>query len=90
MTSLNTILRPVVGLFIEDGALAAAIAIIVLLAGLLAAMSPEIPSLAGAVLLFGCLGVLALNVVSTARRDIVAGVGACARRRAALPSPKTS
>jgi uncharacterized membrane protein YdjX (TVP38/TMEM64 family) len=68
MTMLVNVLRELAGLFVDDGALALAILSVVLVAGILATLIPEIPLAAGAVLLFGCLGVLLLNVVSAGRR----------------------
>lgn len=68
MTSLGAIFRPVLGLFVEDGSLAAVIAAVVLLAGLLRAVLPDAPSLAGAVLLAGCLGALATSLASATGR----------------------
>jgi hypothetical protein len=68
MTMLVNVLRELAGLFVDDGALALAILSVVLVAGILATLIPEIPLAAGAVLLFGCLGVLVLNVVSAGRR----------------------
>ena len=66
MTRLRTIARPVLGLFVEDGSLAAVIVAVVLFAGLLRAVLPGAPSLAGVVLLIGCLGALAMNLASEA------------------------
>jgi len=43
------------GCFVDDGALALAIVAVVVLAGILAALMPGVPLVAGAVLLFGCL-----------------------------------
>jgi hypothetical protein len=47
-----------VGLFVDDGSLALAILVIVLLSGIFATLMPDAPLVAGAVLLFGCLAVL--------------------------------
>jgi hypothetical protein len=68
MTMLVNVLRELAGLFVDDGALALAILAVVLVAGIVATLIPEIRLDAGAILLFGCLGVLVLNVVSAARR----------------------
>jgi hypothetical protein len=59
--------REILGLFIDDGALALAILAIVGLAAAAAALAPETPLLAGAALLGGCLGALALNVLRAGR-----------------------
>jgi uncharacterized membrane protein YdjX (TVP38/TMEM64 family) len=68
MKMLADMLRELAGLFVDDGALALAIVTIVVLAGIVAAMMPGVPLVAGAILLFGCLVVLVLNVAKAARR----------------------
>jgi uncharacterized membrane protein YdjX (TVP38/TMEM64 family) len=68
MKMLAEMLRELAGLFVDDGALALAIVAIVVLAGIVAAMMPGVPLVAGAILLFGCLVVLVLNVAKAARR----------------------
>ena len=68
MKMLADMLRELAGLFVDDGALALAIVAIVVLAGIVAAMMPGVPLVAGAILLFGCLVVLVLNVARAARR----------------------
>jgi uncharacterized membrane protein YdjX (TVP38/TMEM64 family) len=68
MKMLADMLRELAGLFVDDGALALAIVTIVVLAGIVAAMMPGLPLVAGAILLFGCLVVLVLNVARAARR----------------------
>jgi hypothetical protein len=68
MTMLANVLRELAGLFVDDGALALAIVAIVALAGIAAALMPSVPLAAGAILLFGCLGVLLLNTVTAGRR----------------------
>ncbi len=64
MTALMSSLRQLAGLFIEDSWLALAILGVVAAAALLASL---LPSVAGAVLVFGCLGVLFVNVLKTAQ-----------------------
>jgi 2-keto-4-pentenoate hydratase len=66
MTVLANVMRELVGLFVDDGALALAIVAIVALAGVMATLG--LPLVAGAILLFGCLGVLLANTVSAGRR----------------------
>jgi 2-keto-4-pentenoate hydratase len=66
MTVLANVMRELVGLFVDDGALALAIVAIVVLAGVMATLG--LPLVAGAILLFGCLGVLLANTVSAGRR----------------------
>jgi hypothetical protein len=67
MSTFIAILRELAGLFVDDGALAVAILAVVVIAGLVALVLPGMTMLAGAVLLFGCLGVLLVNVALAAR-----------------------
>jgi len=64
MSTLAAVLRELAGLFVDDGSLALAILAVVMLAGILALLMPNMPLAAGAVLLFGCLGVLVVDVAS--------------------------
>jgi uncharacterized membrane protein YdjX (TVP38/TMEM64 family) len=68
MKMLMDMLREVLGLFVDDGALALSIIGIIVMAAIFAALMPGTPLLAGAVLLFGCLGVLLFNTTQAARR----------------------
>ena len=68
MSMPANVLRELAGLFVDDGALALAIVAIVALAGLTAALMPDVPLAAGTILLFGSLGVLLLNTVRAGRR----------------------
>jgi hypothetical protein len=68
MTMLANVLRELAGLFVDDGALALAIVTIVVLAGIVATLMPDVPLAAGAILLFGCLGVLLSNTIRAGRR----------------------
>ena len=68
MSGLAALLRELAGLFVDDGSLALAILAIVAVAGICAVLTPNVPLLAGAVLLFGCLAVLLANVLRAARR----------------------
>jgi hypothetical protein len=68
MSILEAIYRALTGLFVDDGFLAVAILAVVVLAGIVAALSPDASLQAGAVLLFGCLGVLVGSVLRAARR----------------------
>jgi TRAP-type C4-dicarboxylate transport system permease small subunit len=68
MTALKAAFREVAGLFVEDGALALAIIAIVIIAGVFARLLPDTPSVAGGILLFGCLAALGTNVARAARR----------------------
>jgi hypothetical protein len=68
MRSLVAILRDIAGLFVDDGSLALAILGVVAVAAIVAAFAPDLPLLAGATLIFGCLGVLLINVRQAARR----------------------
>ncbi len=69
MSALIRVLRQFAGLFVEDGWLALAILGIVALAAVLALLMPRLSPAAGALLLFGCLGVLVANVMRAARHD---------------------
>jgi uncharacterized membrane protein YdjX (TVP38/TMEM64 family) len=69
MSTLMSVLRQFAGLFVEDGWLALAILFIVALAAALALLLPRLPLAAGAILLFGCLGVLLANVMRAAGRE---------------------
>ena len=62
MNTLGAALRELVGLFVDDGALALEIVAVVALAGVSKVLIPDVPMAAGAILLFGCLGVLLGNV----------------------------
>ena len=67
MNALKQIMREVAGLFVDDGALALALVAVIAAAIVAAAFMPGTLA-AGAVLVVGCLGVLIVNVVMTARR----------------------
>ena len=58
MTALTNVLRELAGLFVDDGALALVIMAVVVLAGVVATLLPEVPLVAGGILLFGCLAAL--------------------------------
>jgi hypothetical protein len=66
--ALTSLLRELVKLFVDDGALALAIVEIVAAAAVLATLMPATPLAAGAVLLFGCLGALLVNTKRAGRR----------------------
>jgi hypothetical protein len=68
MSILAGVLRELVGLFVDDGALALAIVAIVVVAAIVATLMPQVTLAAGAILLFGCLAALVLNVVRAGRR----------------------
>jgi hypothetical protein len=68
MNMLIAALRELLGLFVDDGSLALMILAVVTLASVLATLVPDLQLAAGAVLLFGCLGVLVANVAGAARR----------------------
>jgi hypothetical protein len=67
MNMLGAVLRELVGLFVDDGALAMQIVAVVALAGISANRVSEIPLAAGGILLLGCLGVLFVNVIRAGR-----------------------
>jgi len=68
MKTLKGIAVSLAGLFVEDGALALAILGVVAAAGICAVLVPTARAASGAILLFGCLGVLLLNVIRAGRR----------------------
>jgi hypothetical protein len=69
MNVLIAVVRELIGLFVDDGSLALMILAVVMLAGVLATVTPDLHLVAGAVLLFGCLGVLVANVARAAHRS---------------------
>ena len=62
MNMLGAVFRELIGLFVDDGLLALEIVAVVVLAAITAALIPDVPLAAGAILLCGCLGVLLANV----------------------------
>jgi hypothetical protein len=68
MNVLEAMLRELLGLFVDDGAFAAEIGLVVMLAVASAALIPDLPLATGAILLLGCLGVLMASVARAARR----------------------
>ena len=62
-----TVIRELIGLFVDDGALAIAILGVVAFAALVAAAVPGMPLAAGAILVLGCPGVLLINIVRASR-----------------------
>ena len=80
MIALTSLLRELINLFVDDGALALAIVAVVASAAILARLIPEVPLAAGAVLLFGCLGVLLANTLRACPRTSESGrAGFCWR-----------
>jgi hypothetical protein len=71
MSGLMNFLRQFGGLFVEDGWLALAILCVVALAAVLALLMPRLSLAAGGILLFGCLGVLLVNVIRAAQHERV-------------------
>jgi hypothetical protein len=68
MNAVLAVLREIAGLFVDDGWLALAILAVIALAGIVSVLMPDSPLAAGAILLFGCLGILLANVASAAQR----------------------
>jgi hypothetical protein len=68
MNMVRAALRELLGLFVDDGALAAEILAVVMLAAAAAALVPDVPLAAGAILLLGCLGVVLASVARAARQ----------------------
>jgi hypothetical protein len=69
MSALMGLLRQLARLFVDDGWLAFAILCTVALAAVLALLTPRLSLAAGAVLLFGCLGALLVNVIRAAQHE---------------------
>jgi hypothetical protein len=67
MNTIGAMIRELVGLFIDDGALAAEIVGVVVAAGLSATLVPNGQSVAAGLLLVGCLGVLFASVIRAGR-----------------------
>jgi hypothetical protein len=68
MTALRALIHELIGLFVDDGALALAIGGVVALAGLVAWLGSAAPWLSGGILLFGCLAALVVNVLTAKPR----------------------
>jgi UDP-N-acetylmuramyl pentapeptide phosphotransferase/UDP-N-acetylglucosamine-1-phosphate transferase len=62
MKMLSAILRELLGLFVDDGLLALEIVAVVAVAAVVSYQFPEHFLVTGAILLFGCLGALFMNV----------------------------
>ena len=62
MKAVASVFRELAGLFVDDGWLALTILAVIALAGIFSTLLPAIPLAAGAILLFGCLGALIVNV----------------------------
>jgi hypothetical protein len=69
MNALAAALRELIGLFVDDGSFALAIVAVIVLAGICATLMPGAPLAAGAILLFGCLGVLLASVATGSRPE---------------------
>jgi hypothetical protein len=67
MSAFGQLLHELIGLFVDDGALALALVAVIAAAVVAAAIVPHTLA-AGAVLVVGCVGVLLANVVMAARR----------------------
>lgn len=66
--NIGEIMGELIGLFVDDGALALALVATIAIAGLAAFLLPGGAVAAGIVLVVGSLGALALNVLRAARR----------------------
>ena len=62
-----TVIRELIGLFVDDGALAIAILGVIAFAALVAAAVPGVPLAAGAILVLGCSVVLLINILRASR-----------------------
>jgi hypothetical protein len=68
MIALTNALRELAGLFVDDGALALSILVVVALAAIVSILMPEVPLAVGAILLLGCLVALVSSVARAGRR----------------------
>jgi hypothetical protein len=68
MNAIVSVFRELAGLVVDDGSLALAILAVIALAWISSTLIPDMPLVTGAVLLFGCLGALVVNVARAARR----------------------
>ena len=68
MNMVAAVFRELIGLFVDDGSFALEIVAVVILAAIAAALVPNVPLLAGGILVLGCLGVLSASVARAARR----------------------
>jgi hypothetical protein len=68
MNALGAVWGELLGLFVDDGALALEILAVVMLAAISVALAPNAPLAAGVILLLGCLGVLSVSVARAVRR----------------------
>ena len=68
MSALKSMLAELIGLFIDDGALAFSIVVVVAIAAAVAALVPAGGAAAGAILLFGAIATLAANVIRAGKR----------------------
>jgi hypothetical protein len=68
MSVLRAVGRELLGLFVDDGALALEILAVVVVAAIAAALVPDVPLATGGILLLGCVGVLSISVARAARR----------------------
>ena len=67
MSGSMTVIQELIGLFVDDGALAIAILGVVAFAALVAAAVPGVPLAAGSILVLGCPGVLLINILRASR-----------------------
>lgn len=68
MNAIKLFLRELFGLFIDDGSLALAILTVIGLAIASSFIIPNLPLITGAILLFGCVGVLLVNLAIARQR----------------------
>lgn len=68
MSTITNALCELLGMFVDDGALALAIITTVASAAMVVALVPQVPLAAGGVLVLGCLGALLLSVIRAGRR----------------------
>jgi hypothetical protein len=62
MNAFKIAFRELTGLFVDDGAFAFEIVAVVIAAAICSTAFQNMPLIAGGILLFGCLGVLLMNI----------------------------
>ena len=68
MNTFKALIDEILGMFVDDGSLAFAILIIVIVAGGISLRFEDHPYVIGAILYIGCLSALVENVVRTAQK----------------------
>jgi hypothetical protein len=84
MNMLVTVSRTLMGLFVDDGSLAVAILIVVLVSGVFSILMPDMPLFAGRILLVG-MPCRAFSQCHESRTGVVSRMAALGRQRRGIP-----